>query len=245
MQSGRSDAIVLQSYASRERDKLVVFLTPESGIRKGWAYGARSLRSRFGASLEPLSKVSIRWRERENEEVVRIESTELIRSLFDIYRNLESSAAAAHIVELTSTFAQPDEPSELLFRLVDRSCEALLNGIDTQTILTWTDIQMLRVSGIFPSIKVCYECERSLTRPIRYHPEHEGFFCSTCGHTGARIVPNDIVDTIQQILRLPIEELAAAAIDPRLLTDARSLAITLRRTFLGHELKSQKFETRD
>ena len=74
MRPERTEAIVLNTYAARERDKLVVFLTPEHGKKKGWAYGARSLKSRFGAALEPLAKVRITFVERESDEVARIES---------------------------------------------------------------------------------------------------------------------------------------------------------------------------
>jgi DNA repair protein RecO len=56
----RTEAIVLHTFAARERDKMVIFLTPDHGKRKGWAYGARSLKSRFGASLEPLANVNMR-----------------------------------------------------------------------------------------------------------------------------------------------------------------------------------------
>src|SRR5439155_24158679 len=59
MRPERTEAIILHTFPARERDKLVVFLTPDHGKKKGWAYGARSLRSRFGAALEPLAKVRI------------------------------------------------------------------------------------------------------------------------------------------------------------------------------------------
>src|SRR5262249_57729163 len=97
MRPERTEAIVLSTYPARERDKLVVFLTPEHGKRKGWAYGARGIKSRFGASLEPLAKVRIGFLEKEAEEVVRIESVDLIRSLFPAQQNLVSSVAATYI----------------------------------------------------------------------------------------------------------------------------------------------------
>jgi DNA repair protein RecO (recombination protein O) len=72
MRLQRTEAIILHTFPARERDKLVVFLTPEHGKVKGYAYGARSMRTRFGASLEPLAKVRIGYVEREGEEIVRI-----------------------------------------------------------------------------------------------------------------------------------------------------------------------------
>src|SRR5215216_163273 len=59
MKIARTEAIVLHTVPVRERDKMVVFLTPDHGKRKAWAYGARAIRSRFGAALEPLAKIRI------------------------------------------------------------------------------------------------------------------------------------------------------------------------------------------
>src|SRR5687768_14532071 len=124
----RTEAIILHTIPVRERDKMVVFLTPDHGKRKGFAYGARAIRSRFGASLEPLAKVRIGYAEREADEVVRIESVDLVRSLFPAQQNLVSSVSATYIAELVDTFAPVNDPAELLYRLLDRSSEALLEG---------------------------------------------------------------------------------------------------------------------
>src|SRR6187455_2170194 len=113
MRLARSEAIILHTYAARERDKMVVFLTPEHGKVKGFAYGARGIKSRFGASLEPLAKVRIGWAEREAEEAVRIESVELIRSLFPAQQNLVTSVAGTYIAELVDTFAPANDPADL------------------------------------------------------------------------------------------------------------------------------------
>jgi DNA repair protein RecO (recombination protein O) len=101
---------------------MVVFLTPDHGKRKAWAYGARAIRSRFGAALEPLAKVRIGYSERESEEVLRIESVDLVRSLFPRQQKLASSVAATYIAELVDTFAPADDPAELIYRLLDRAC---------------------------------------------------------------------------------------------------------------------------
>jgi len=123
----RTEAIVLHTVPARERDKLVVFLTPEHGKVKGFAYGARGIKSRFGASLEPLAKVRIGYAEREAEEAVRIESIELIRSLFPAQQELLRSVAATYIAEMVDTFAPANDPAELIYRLLDRASEALLD----------------------------------------------------------------------------------------------------------------------
>ena len=152
MRPERTEAIILQTFPARERDKLVVFLTPDHGKKKGWAYGARSLKSRFGAALEPLAKVKIGFVERESEEVVRIESVDLIRSLFPAQQNLVSSIAASYIAETVDTFAQSEDPAELIYRLLDRTTEALLAGADPLAVVAYAEMWILKLAGILPSV---------------------------------------------------------------------------------------------
>ena len=232
MKPHRTEAIVLHTFPARQRDKLVVFLTPESGKRKGWAYGARSLKSRFGASLEPLAKVNMAYAERESDEVVRIEAIDLVRSLFPAQQNLAASIAATYIAETVDTFAQANDPSELIYRLLDRASDALLEGVPPLAVVTYVETWMLRLAGILPSLKTCIECDAPLARPLRFNERIPGFVCDR--HAG-EVIPNQVTASVEDILRLPVAEFRAAN---DVLFEIRSLAATLRRHFLGHELKS-------
>jgi DNA repair protein RecO (recombination protein O) len=230
----RTEAIVLHTFAARERDKMVVFLTPDHGKRKGWAYGARAIRSRFGAALEPLAKVRIGYSERENDEVVRIESVDLVRSLFPAQQSLVSSVAATYIAELVDTFAPADDPAELIYRLLDRSCEALLEGCPPLAVVTYAEIWMLRLAGIFPSTRECMQCGEPLERPLRFDDRQEGFVCASCATRDSYVLSNDVAAALDQLQR-PVREFSAP---PEVLLEIRSLSGTIRRNFLGHELKS-------
>ncbi len=234
----RTEAIILQTFAARERDKMVVFITPDHGKRKGWAYGARSLRSRFGAALEPLAKVRIGFIEREGDEVVRIESIDLIRSLFPAQQDLLRSVSATYIAEMVDTFAQAGDPAELLYRLLDRTTEALLEGASPIAVVAYAEIWILRLAGIFPSTRNCIECHEPLERPLRFDTRVQGFVCSQCAGRDTFVVPNEVAGTLDAIAQLSVTELAARAIKKDTLFEVRSLAGTLRRNFLGHELKS-------
>ncbi len=238
MKPERTEAIILHTFAVRERDKLVVFLTPEHGKRKGWAYGARGIKSRFGASLEPLSKVRIVFLEKESEEVVRIESVDLIRSLFPAQQNLISSVAATYIAETVDTFALANDPSELIYRLLDRTTEALLGGSPAIPVIAYAEVWMLKLGGVLPTLKHCAECHQPLTRPLRFDVRAQGFVCEWCAAKEAEIVPNDVADALEVILRAPVAEFAASGMSESVLFEIRSLAGQLRRYFLGHELKS-------
>ncbi|HYK00508.1 MAG TPA: DNA repair protein RecO [Thermoanaerobaculia bacterium] len=237
MKNERTEAIILHTFPARERDKMVVFLTPDHGKRKGWAYGARAIRSRFGAALEPLAKVRIGYSERESEEIVRIESVDLVRSLFPAQQNLISSIGATYIAELVDTFAPANDPAETLYRLLDRTTGALLDGMHALPIVTYAEIWTLRVAGIFPSLRDCRECGELLGRPLRFDQRAEGFVCPNCAGRDAFVVSNDVAEALDA-LRLPVEEFAARMLPVEVLMEVRALSGYVRRAFLGYELKS-------
>ncbi len=235
MKIERSEAIILHTFPARERDKMVVFLTPDHGKRKGWAYGARAIRSRFGAALEPLAKVRIGYSERESEEVVRIESVDLVRSLFPAQQNLVCSISATYIAEMVDTFAPANDPAELIYRLLDRTTEALLDGTPPMAVVAYAEVWTLRLGGIFPSSRNCIECGGPLTRPLRFDARLEGFVCGDCAGRDAFVISNDAAVALDAIARSPVSEFNAPL---EVLMEVRSLAGTVRRNFLGHELKS-------
>jgi len=234
----RSEAIILHTYAARERDKMVVFLTPHHGKKKGWAYGARGVTSRFGASLEPLAKVEIGYVERESEEVVRIESVDLLRSLFPAQQHLARNVAATYLAETIDTFAPAGDPAELMYRLLDRTCEALLEGTPVLPVITYAEVWILRLAGIFPSIRRCMECGEALSRPLRFDDRLQGFVCGDCAGRDASVVSNAAAEEIERIGRLPVSEYGGVATPIETMLEVRGLAGSLRRHFLGHELKS-------
>ena len=237
MKIERTEAIILHTVPARERDKLVVFLTPDHGKRRGWAYGARAIRSRFGAALEPLAKVRIGYSEREAEEVVRIESVDLVRSLFPAQQNLVSSVAATYIAELVDTFAPADDPAELMYRLLDRTTEALLEGSPALPVVAYAELWTLRLAGTFPPLRNCIECGESVGRPLRFDEKTQGFVCGNCAGREAFTVPNDVA-ALLDALRLPVTEFAAMQVATETMMELRSLSGFVRRHFLGHELKS-------
>jgi DNA repair protein RecO (recombination protein O) len=234
----RTEAIVLHTWPARERDKMVVFLTPDHGKVKGWAYGARGIKSRFGAALEPLAKIRVGYAHRESEEAVRIESAELIRSLFPAQQNLLSSVAATYIAETVDTFAPAGDPADLIYRLLDRAAESLLEKGNAQRVVAYVEIWMLRLAGIFPSRRDCMQCGQPIGRPLRFDTRLEGFVCETCATRESFIVSNEVADELDAIGRIPVAEYAQRPPAPDLVFEVRSLAGAVRRNFLGHELKS-------
>jgi recombinational DNA repair protein (RecF pathway) len=93
---------------------------------------------------------------------------------------------------------------------------------------------MLRLAGIFPAIRSCIECGEPVERPLRFDDRLQGFVCASCAGRDAYVLANEVADALDA-LRLPVEEFHAPV---SALLEIRSLAGSIRRNFLGYELKS-------
>src|SRR6185369_4962616 len=113
-----TDAIVLRSYNLAESDRIVVCLTRTAGLVRAVAKGARRMKSRFGAALEPFTLIKLAFYERENRELVTISHVEILTSRFELASQPEASEVLAYMGELVSEFAPPHESNEKLFRMV-------------------------------------------------------------------------------------------------------------------------------
>lgn len=154
-------AYVLYARPLGERDKLCSFFTQRTGKVRGVAKGARRLHSRFGASLEPLSEVRLWYGEREGRELVTIGQCELIESVFDIGSTPEGEQLIHHLVELVDEFCPPHQPNDRIYRLLRAILSSLrvVEGDRARLLKLYFDVWMLRLSGFFPSLDRCAECE--------------------------------------------------------------------------------------
>ena len=154
-----TDAIVLRTYNLAESDKIVVCLTRSSGLIRAVAKGARRMKSRFGAALEPFTLIKLTFHERENRELVNMSAAEILQSHFDLTSDLESAEVLAYMGELVAEFAPPHEEDELLFRMLTACVEALAQEQGRERALTrYFEIWLLRLAGLFPDLRSCAAC---------------------------------------------------------------------------------------
>src|SRR6187402_654330 len=106
MRTHVADAIVLRTYKYGEADRIVVFLTADRGKKRGVAKNASKSRRRFGAALEPLTRGTVTYVEREHRELVRLDRIEPVTS------PMKSSLGLTHVAyfaELLNEWAQEDQ----------------------------------------------------------------------------------------------------------------------------------------
>jgi len=244
VRSFAGEAIILDVFDLQETDRIVTLLTRERGKKKGVASGARRKYSRFSGLLQPLSRVQVRWFEKEGRELVRIGDVDLLRSAHRLQEDLEGILVGAYLAEHLSEMIQEDEAADLPFRLLDSTIEALLAGVDRDLAARYFEAWMLRLSGIFPSPLECPVCERPFgdrgaVLPLR----DDALVCPDCagaaggGAAGLAVGP-EVLDFLRRVGGERLVDLATSPPAPEVLRRAEELAREVRRRFLGRELRS-------
>src|SRR5919107_1117308 len=93
-----TEAIVLQTYKLADADKIVLCMTEKAGLVRGVARGARRLKSKFGASLEPSTLIHLTFFEKETRELVTIKSAEIVESYFEAASDADAVEGLVYIL---------------------------------------------------------------------------------------------------------------------------------------------------
>ncbi len=233
-----ADALLLDVFDLHEHDRIVTFLTAEHGKKRGVARGARRKHSRFGGQLQPLARSRVVWFERSGAELVRIRSADLVRAASSLQGDLEGLLLGSYLADHMLEFAQENEASEGLFRLLDSTLQALAAGVDRHLATRYYEAWVLRLAGVLPAAGECLECGRDLAGGARLATGGEGLLCERCGG-GLRLGAAEI----SFLRRMRHENLEQMRHDPPpagTLDRIAELTARVRRDFLQHELRSHQ-----
>jgi DNA repair protein RecO (recombination protein O) len=179
-----TDAIVLRTYNLAEADRIVLCLTRNAGLVRAVAKGARRMKSRFGAALEPFTFIKLDFYEKENRELVTISEAEILKSNFELAAHPDSTEALAYIAELVSEFAPPHEANDKLYRMVKACIDALASLPDRpHLVVRYFEVWLLRLAGLFPDLSDCAQCNKRFVEDELVHVDSEARpLCRTCSH---------------------------------------------------------------
>jgi DNA repair protein RecO (recombination protein O) len=203
----QSDSIILKTYPLGEADRIVAFFSRDFGKLRGVANGARKMKNRFGASLEPLAHSRIQFFEKENRDLVRIQSAEILDSPMKLFEDYDRAVCAARLIELVDRFLPEREPQDAVFRLVRMTVRALEQGCPIEFAGCYFEVWMLRLAGVFPDLFVCSACSKNLQADDARSmaPGLQAVVCNDCDHRSATGILAEVVDLVYRILKSPLD----------------------------------------
>ena len=175
-----TEAVVLRTHRLGEADKIVSLFTRQFGRLRAVAAGAQRPKSRYGGTLEALSYIRLWIFERENRDLLRVNSAELIESFFDMQKDYRTQVAAQYVAEVCERFLPEREVNERAFRLVVAVLRAMKQHQEVDRPLLYFNYWVLRLSGFLPELASCAACGRQLAGQGFYGPGSEGLLCEAC-----------------------------------------------------------------
>jgi len=124
--------------------------------------------------------------QRENRELVNLDSCEIIRSQFGLVTDYQASVALDFFAEVSEQLLPPAEPGEKFFRLLVAVLDSMRDGGRNAVprAVNYFALWAVRLSGWLPELHACLACGSVLDDPES--PE-KAFFSRgqaglTCGH---------------------------------------------------------------
>ena len=217
------EAIVLRTWPFHEADLLVSLFTRERGKVKGVARHAMRSRRRFGGALEPATQVMAHYTERPREDLVRMDSFEIVWSPLTAPVDALRSAGLALVVEVIEE-AMPELAAEdNVFRLAVAVLREMQgSGIREQGSegdhgavwvgVTYFCVWMCRLMGWWPELGHCVVCGLHLTNPalrgqdVWWSPVADGVTCADDRRPQSRKVSAAAVAESYRMAKMSLEQ---------------------------------------
>lgn len=236
-----SEAYILRTFHIGEQDKIVVFFAKNKGIVKGIAKGARKFGNRFGSGLEPLSHVKLHYYEKENKDLVVLNSCDLIESNFDQQRDIDRAFMLSYFSELIEEFHPSRENDDVLFRLLDTVLDAMRSGGPLDFLGAYFEVWILRINGFLPSFKKCRNCRKEIAASAWLSPKKDGVYCPHCALTKKEEIQPELNEFLGWAKKNPPPKQAAFPVERETLKTIRSILQGIIVFHMEREPKSLRF----
>jgi len=174
-------AVTLKSRKWGDADRIVTFYTKDLGKIRGVARGARRLKSRMGAALEPLAICDLNLFEKSGDSLYRVSQVDLIEPFVCFRSNLTLMVAAARMTNVVAAVTPDGDPDPQLFETLERGLYAMQSSDDPALTALLFQIRLLGQIGFRPQTDHCAAC--GTTRVIldpQFSPASGGVVCAPC-----------------------------------------------------------------
>ena len=177
MPSYRAEAIVLRTHKLGEADRIITLLTRERGKIRAVAKGVRRTKSKFGARLEPFSRVDLLVFEGKSLDIIT-QAESLNAYGQDLALDYSLWTAGQTMLETADRLTPEDSISaESQYLLLVGALRTLVSGEHAASlVLDAFLLRSLSMAGYSPTLNACVICGVAGTQPF-FHVSTGGALC--------------------------------------------------------------------
>ncbi len=249
------EAIVLRAWPFHEADLILSIFTREQGKVKGVARHAMKSRRRFGGALEPGTHIIAHYMERPRQELVRLDSFEILWSPLNASVDYLRMAGLQLVTEVLEE-ALPDlAADDNIFRLaltvltsIHSGCSVLgasvagfkdAHASNISLSITYFCLWMNRLMGWMPELDHCVACGLDLRgQTVYWSPTTDGVTChDDRRQSSSSLSPNSVAES-HKIARSALLDLQKHTEAMVRFADLRRFAIGVLERHLDRRLRS-------
>jgi len=232
------EAIVLRTWPIHEADQIVSLFTRDFGKVKGVAKAAARSRRRFGGAMEPMTHVRANYAEKPRQEMVRLDSFDIVTSPLSAPIDYARAAALAFYAEVLEETLPDHDPHDAVFRLLVAVLSYTRNDCIWMPV-TYFALWTTRLMGWLPELSVCVQCGTPLNKqPAYFQQSADGLFCSQHRRSGSSTLSVESQALAARILRVSVPALSAEAWPRQRGADLRRFAIQALERHIDRRLTS-------
>lgn len=181
------EALILRSMRFRETSRIVIALTPCYGKVHLLAKGAREVRSRFGGSLELLTRAQIVFYLKKTRELHLMSSATVEDAYLGLLTRPRDYHLACAAVEFVDRVLADEDPHPEVYHALAafmnrRNAEPDSGGADGG--LRGLQLRVASRLGYAPHLESCTRCGRALDSPAAFGVAEGGAICRRCEPEG-------------------------------------------------------------
>ena len=228
----------MRTWPVHEADQIVSLFTRDYGKIRGVAKAAARSRRRFGGALEPMTHVRASYAEKPRQDLVRLDSFDIVTSPLSQPVDYPRAAALAFFAEVLEATLPDHDPQDDIFRLL----VAVLAYTRTKSVwmpVTYFALWTIKLLGWLPDLVTCVRCGVPLAgQPAWYHLEQDGLLCQQDRRSGGAVLSEGSQALAARIFRSPISSLAAENWPRDRASDLRRFGIQALERHIDHRLVS-------
>ena len=182
MQTEKLQAFVLSAMDYGDSDRIVSLFTLEHGRIRNFARGARNSRKRFGAALEPFTRIEAHIRLKQ-EGLSGLQQADILNIYPGIRLDLGRIAHALYACELIDAITPEGLSMPRLFRLQSAYLDRLEAVPASSADRRFFEINLLNILGYRPSLDACSRCNTPFNGSATLLPGGE-LICRFCSSGG-------------------------------------------------------------
>lgn len=236
----RVEGIVIRTVDYGETHKIITLITNNSGKVGVLVRGAKKVRSKHASLAQPFTYGEFSFVRTTG--LGTLQHGEIIASNHTLRSDLDLSAHASYIAELTDRGIQEEEVTVYQFEQLKACFAALSDGKDFEVITQLYELKILAMTGYAPVVEECIQCGNHVG-PYKMSFYLGGIVCSRCSTNDASLLP--ISDSALKLLRIfkamDLRRVGNITVSPETKKELTTLIRGLIDIQLGLNLKSRKF----